>query len=127
VKFTKTGSVRVEARLAEQHGGEVTVRFDVVDTGIGLSREQQKLIFEPFRQADGSVSRKYGGTGLGLAICARLVELQGGSMSVRSAPGQGSTFSFNICCGICSPAETAAQKRVTKGSRPGPASERQLR
>jgi CheY-like chemotaxis protein len=127
VKFTKTGSVRVEARLAEQHGGAATVRFDVADTGIGLSREQQKLIFEPFRQADGSVTRKYGGTGLGLAICARLVELQGGSMSVRSAPGEGSTFSFNIRCGICSPAETASQKRVTKGSRPGPAARERLK
>jgi signal transduction histidine kinase/ActR/RegA family two-component response regulator len=111
VKFTKSGSVRVQARLAEQHDGRATVRFDVADTGIGLSKEQQKFIFEPFRQADGSVTRKYGGTGLGLAICARLVELQGGSMSVTSAKGEGSTFSFEIRCGICSEAELAAQKR----------------
>ncbi len=117
VKFTKTGSVRVEACLEQQNDGTATVRFDVADTGIGLSREQQKLIFEPFRQADGSVTRKYGGTGLGLAICARLVQLQGGSMSVRSAPSQGSTFSFNIRCGICSQSEPAPQKRAAGGSR----------
>ncbi len=117
VKFTKNGSVRVQARLEEQRDGHATVRFDVADTGIGLSIEQQKFIFEPFRQADGSVTRKYGGTGLGLAICARLVELQGGSMSVMSAKGEGSTFSFKIRCGICSEPELAAQKRPAE--RPG--------
>jgi signal transduction histidine kinase/CheY-like chemotaxis protein len=111
IKFTKAGSVRVQVRLEEQHDGAATIRFDVSDTGIGLSREQQKVIFEPFRQADGSVTRKYGGTGLGLAICARLVELQGGSMSVRSAKGEGSTFSFQIRCGICSELDLAPQKR----------------
>ena len=96
VKFTRAGSVRVEVRLEEQIGGDAMIRFDVIDTGIGMSREQQKLIFEPFRQADGSVTRKYGGTGLGLAICASLVELQQGSISVSSASGKGSSFSFTI-------------------------------
>jgi signal transduction histidine kinase/CheY-like chemotaxis protein len=120
LKFTKAGSVRVQVRLEEEHDGVATVRFDVSDTGIGLSREQQKVIFEPFRQADGSVTRKYGGTGLGLAICARLVELQGGSMSVMSATGEGSTFSFHIRCGICSEPEVAPQKRpVEKAVRGG--------
>jgi len=125
LKFTKAGSVRVQVRLEEQHDGVATVRFDVSDTGIGLSREQQKVIFEPFRQADGSVTRKYGGTGLGLAICARLVELQGGSMSVLSAKGEGSTFSFHIRCGICSEPEVASQKRpVERAVRRGAARER---
>ncbi len=114
VKFTKAGSVRIEARLEEQRDSVATIRFDVEDTGIGLSKEQQHLIFEPFRQADGSVTRKYGGTGLGLAICARLVELQGGTISVRSASGQGSTFSFNIRCGVCSNPEILSQKRVER-------------
>jgi CheY-like chemotaxis protein len=127
VKFTRTGSVKVEARLEEQRDGAATIRFDVADTGIGLSREQQKLIFEPFRQADGSVTRKYGGTGLGLAICARLVELQGGSMSVISAPGEGSTFSFNIRCGVCSDPDMVPQKRAVERSRPGSAASAGLR
>jgi CheY-like chemotaxis protein len=119
VKFTKFGSVRVQARLEEQQHGEAAIRFDVADTGIGLSREEQKLIFEPFRQADGSVTRKYGGTGLGLAICARLVELQGGSMSVISVKGEGSTFSFNIRCGICSEPVSDPQRRPVEALRRG--------
>jgi CheY-like chemotaxis protein len=116
----------LEARLEELGDGKARIRFDVTDTGIGLSKEQQKLIFEPFRQADGSVTRKYGGTGLGLAICARLVDLQGGSMSVRSDPGQGSTFSFDIRCGVCSNAQVASQKRAVE-SRKGNASVERLR
>jgi CheY-like chemotaxis protein len=87
------------------------IRFEVTDTGIGLSAEQQKLIFEPFRQADGSVTRRYGGTGLGLAICSNLAELMGGAISVRSTPGQGSMFSFSIDCPICSGVDAARAMR----------------
>jgi two-component system, sensor histidine kinase len=104
VKFTSAGSVRILAVLEAQGDGRATVRFDVTDTGIGLSEEQQKLIFEPFRQADGSVTRRYGGTGLGLTICTKLVELMGGAISVVSVPGLGSTFSFTIDCPLCAPA-----------------------
>jgi CheY-like chemotaxis protein len=127
VKFTKTGSVSVQARLEEQRDGHATIRFDVTDTGIGLSKEQQKFIFEPFRQADGSVTRKYGGTGLGLAICARLVELQGGSMSVLSAKAEGSTFSFNIRCGVCTELDVAPQKRPVEEPSGGGASRERLK
>ena len=119
VKFTRSGAVNVETRLEEQRDGAAILRFDVTDTGIGLSREQQKLIFEPFRQADGSVTRKYGGTGLGLAICARLVELHGGSMSVKSTLGQGSTFSFTIRGGVCSDTEVTLQRREAERVRQG--------
>jgi two-component system, sensor histidine kinase len=105
VKFTAGGAVRAEAVLEHQIGGRAVVRFQVIDTGIGLSPEQQKVIFEPFRQADGSVTRRYGGTGLGLAICSNLADLMGGGMSVRSEPGEGSTFSFTIDCPICADQE----------------------
>ncbi|HYL74938.1 MAG TPA: ATP-binding protein [Bryobacteraceae bacterium] len=109
LKFTKDGSVRVEASLAEHRGGVATVRLQVADTGIGLSKEQQQLIFEPFRQADGSITRKYGGTGLGLAICSSLVELMGGAIDVDSTPGRGSTFSFTVRCNISQPPEPSPE------------------
>jgi signal transduction histidine kinase len=112
VKFTAAGSVRTEAVLERQSDGRAVVRFNVTDTGIGLSNEQQKLIFEPFRQADGSVTRRYGGTGLGLAICSNLADLMGGGISVRSAPGQGSTFSFSIDCPVCAEQHEASPKRA---------------
>ncbi len=98
VKFTASGSIHVAAAIEENLPDGALIRFNVTDTGIGMSASQQKLIFEPFRQADGSVTRKYGGTGLGLAICSSLVKMMGGSMSVTSTPGRGSTFSFSIRC-----------------------------
>ena len=109
VKFTSAGSVRVEAALEAESGPRVVLRFSVTDTGIGLTEEQQRVIFEPFRQADGSVTRRYGGTGLGLAICTTLVELMGGRISVISVPGVGSTFSFTIDCPTCDPGGAAVQ------------------
>ena len=127
LKFTKSGSVRVQVRLEELRDGVASIRFDVTDTGIGLSKDQQKMIFEPFRQGDGSVTRKYGGTGLGLAICARLVQLQNGSMSVRSTPGEGSVFSFHIRCGVCSEADAVPHKRAAERSRPGGTSRQGLK
>jgi signal transduction histidine kinase/CheY-like chemotaxis protein len=96
VKFTQRGGVRIA--LDSVPGSLLTagVAFSVADTGIGLSRQQQSIIFEPFRQADGSVNRRYGGTGLGLAICSRLVHLMGGELSVESEPDRGSKFSFQL-------------------------------
>ena len=96
IKFTETGSIRVAVDLEESTERGVLLKFQVTDTGIGLSQEQQQFVFDSFRQADGSTTRKYGGTGLGLAICWRLVELMGGHISVDSEPGKGSTFHFTV-------------------------------
>jgi len=119
VKFTATGAVRVHAMPGEAREGRAVVRIDVTDTGIGLSSQQQTLIFEPFRQADGSVTRRYGGTGLGLAICSNLAELMGGSISVSSAPGEGSTFSFSMDCPIYTGQDAAAAKQAERQARGG--------
>ena len=96
IKFTERGEVVV---LVENAGepvpeGEVSLRFAVTDTGIGIPPDKQAKIFRAFEQEDTSTTRKYGGTGLGLTIAARLVELLGGSIRVESEPGRGSTFAF---------------------------------
>jgi len=94
IKFTDSGGVSVQAAISSASHEDVMIRFSVHDTGIGIPVEQQKAVFEAFRQADGSTTRKYGGTGLGLAICARLVEMMGGAIRVESEQGKGSTFFF---------------------------------
>ena len=97
VKFTEEGEVNVSvSRLEPLEPGNVTLLFEVRDSGIGMTGEQQQKIFEPFIQADPSMTRRFGGTGLGLAISRILVELMGGSLSVVSEPGKGSTFAFTV-------------------------------
>lgn len=91
-KFTETGVVR----LSIGDAGDGQIAFSVSDTGIGISAEQQKHVFEAFHQADGTISRKYGGTGLGLSISRQLVRLLGGSIGLSSREGQGSTFTVTI-------------------------------
>jgi len=91
VKFTDEGSVTLRVSASEQK-----LDFRVIDTGIGIPDKDQKLIFEEFRQVDGSTTRKYGGTGLGLTICRKITELLGGSLSVESEVGKGSNFKFVI-------------------------------
>jgi signal transduction histidine kinase len=95
IKFTQTGFVEVEIEVMEQTEKTITLTIKVKDTGIGISKENQKLIFERFTQADSSTSRGFGGTGLGLAICKRILELQHSSLNVISETGKGSTFYFS--------------------------------
>jgi PAS domain S-box-containing protein len=94
IKFTEHGEVIVYANEETRGETAVTLHFRVVDTGIGIPQDKQQLIFEAFRQADSSSTRKYGGTGLGLSICSQLVDLMGGKIWVDSEPGKGSTFHF---------------------------------
>ena len=96
VKFSDSGTISMSASVVRECGDSATVKFEVIDTGIGMSTEQIGRIFEPFMQADSSTTRNYGGTGLGLSIAQKLVELMGGDLAVQSQPGAGSVFSFEI-------------------------------
>ena len=107
IKFTEQGEIHLSCRLLRQAHGEVVLEFAVRDTGIGMSAEQAALLFQPFTQADGSTTRKYGGTGLGLAICKRLVNMMGGEIGLDSLPGKGSTFRFSASFGLVQGAQPA--------------------
>jgi PAS domain S-box-containing protein len=94
IKFTERGGVAIRAELERDDRQGVTIRFSVQDTGVGVPAELHSVIFEPFKQADGSTTRRYGGTGLGLAISRQLVDLLGGRIWLESQPGNGSVFRF---------------------------------
>jgi two-component system sensor histidine kinase/response regulator len=100
IKFTDSGEVELRIETVSQAEGSVTLRCCVRDTGIGIPADKHRQIFEAFAQADSSTTRHYGGTGLGLTISTRLVELMGGSISVDSEVGRGSTFSFTMRLGL---------------------------
>jgi PAS domain S-box-containing protein len=96
VKFTESGKVVVQVSVTMRSAERVVLRCEVTDTGIGIAEQNQQRIFEPFIQAEGSVTRRHGGTGLGLAICRQIVESLGGAIGVRSSLGEGSTFWFTL-------------------------------
>jgi PAS domain S-box-containing protein len=96
VKFTEKGSVSLHISTDNENEQQTTLRFNVRDSGIGISNDKLEAIFKPFTQADGSTTRKFGGTGLGLSICKNLVELMGGEIGVESSAGNGSTFWFTV-------------------------------
>jgi len=113
VKFTDTGEIVVATELIKKDNAQVTLKFSVIDTGIGMTAEQAAKLFQPFAQADSSTTRKYGGTGLGLTISKRLAEMMGGEIWVESQAGQGSTFSFTANFGL---GKEKAKKRFKPAS-----------
>ena len=111
IKFTPRGSVTTTVTVGQDEAEALLLRVAVRDTGIGIAPEQQHLIFGPFKQGDGSTTRRYGGTGLGLALAAKLVELHGGTLGVESQAGQGSTFYFTARLGRSDAAPVGATTR----------------
>jgi signal transduction histidine kinase/CheY-like chemotaxis protein/streptogramin lyase len=119
IKFTDQGGVSISVRRqatveVSAHPDGVTLLFDVRDSGVGIPKDKQDVIFDAFRQADGSTTRKYGGTGLGLAICSRLTEMMGGSIWVESEPGHGSTFHFSARLGVVTGASVEIDEQTRK-------------
>ena len=112
VKFTAKGEIFIHITVQARTAQQITLFFSVRDTGIGISTEKQATIFQPFQQADTSISRRYGGTGLGLTISSQLVQMMGGKLSVESQLGQGSLFSFHIPLQIVAQAATETEADV---------------
>ena len=116
VKFTERGSVTVQIGKRGETATHTQILFAIVDTGPGIDSQAQKRLFQPFMQADNSVTRVFGGTGLGLAICRRLVEIMGGEIGVKSAPGHGSTFWFSVPV-LKAPGDIASAPQGVTGGR----------
>jgi PAS domain S-box-containing protein len=112
LKFTNHGGITVNIRELKRSGNQSNLEFSVIDTGIGIAPDKHSMIFESFTQATSDTTRHFGGTGLGLAICKKLIELQGGTIAIKSEPGKGSTFSFILSFGV---PEKSMQKAASEG------------
>ncbi len=119
IKFTDQGEVALDIAQLGEKDGEIELRFSVRDTGIGMSEEVRKKLFQSFTQADASTTRRFGGTGLGLAICRRLVELMGGAINVTSEPGKGSTFWYTLPFAKQKPHDPVIDGSIARTEPPG--------
>lgn len=108
IKFTEEGEISIRIQLSQQGDEKIELKIEVSDTGIGITPEQQEILFQSFQQADTSITRQYGGTGLGLAITRNLVELMGGQIGLESEIGRGSTFFFTVEFGMGSAEESSS-------------------
>ncbi|AMO67615.1 response regulator [Zhongshania aliphaticivorans] len=115
VKFTEQGEVMLSVFVQHERSNSMVLGFKVSDTGIGMSADQQKRVFESFTQAEAATTRRFGGTGLGLVICQRLIRLMGGELEVESEEGKGSTFSFSL---IIEPVEDGALREPARRALP---------
>ena len=115
IKFTSEGQVVLAVEVEREDGGDRVLHFTVSDTGIGIPKEKQALIFDAFTQADASTTREFGGTGLGLTITSRLIEMMGGKIWVESEPGKGSEFHFTARVGVGGIPASQAQAELPDG------------
>lgn len=116
LKFTKAGRVLLKVYQLYGQQNDCTIRFEIIDTGIGINEDQQARLFTAFSQADSTITRQFGGTGLGLSISQRLVELMGGEIGVNSEPEKGSTFWFTICCNTVAGSSTQPEAEARQHS-----------
>lgn len=119
IKFTARGTVRAALDVVSRGAGRAVLRFRVVDTGIGIAPAALPELFREFRQADATITRRYGGTGLGLAIAKRLIDRMGGTITVDSAPGEGSVFAFELDLPEVQEAPVAQAARKVEALAPG--------
>ncbi len=115
IKFTSKGTIEITAELIERVDAQDRVRFSVKDTGIGISVENQRQLFQPFSQAEGNIARRFGGTGLGLTICRRLADMMGGSIEMVSELGKGTTMILTLSLPIADPQDL--RKTEPEGTR----------
>ncbi|CAJ0821229.1 MULTISPECIES: hybrid sensor histidine kinase/response regulator [Ralstonia] len=121
IKFTDKGAVRIELRANDKAAGKTGITIGVIDSGIGINAEQQARLFEPFVQADSTITRRFGGSGLGLALCRRLVDAMGGTIALESTPGVGSRFAVTLPFATTATAATAADAGAEAGNDAAPA------
>jgi len=114
IKFTDHGYISITVTLIEENETHATLKFSVMDTGIGISKENQNKLFKSFSQTDSSISRKYGGTGLGLVISRQLIQMMGGNVNVKSEKGQGTEFWFSLIFEKCNETEIESLATISK-------------